>query len=137
MPISVSISAVEWVRHVVFTGVVSDDDVVEIYRAISRCLLDPSMDLLVDATRVRGVAVTPEGLRRLTLAGQGTHSTQGQGAALPRVAVVAADAGVIGAARLYDTFRASESDSSRSSVSRTMADARRWLGLSDEPSVAA
>lgn len=135
MPVSVSVSSLEWVRHFVFSSVVSDDDLAAAYQTIGRCLLDPSMDLLVDATGVERVAVTQDGLRNLAL--RRTRDAQRAGTALPRVVVVAPDPSVFGVARMCEAFRESESGSTRYIVCRTNEQARRWLGLSDEPSVAA
>src|SRR5687767_1481336 len=41
MPMSVSVSSIEWVRQVVFTGVVTDNDLAAAYDIAARCLLDP------------------------------------------------------------------------------------------------
>ena len=134
MPVSVSVSSVEWVRHVAFTGVVGDDDLVAAYGLMTRCLLDPSMDVVVDATRIERLAVTSDGLRNQEV--RRARDARRDGGALPRVVVIAKDTGVFGHARMLETLRESEGGRNRYSVCRTMADARCWLGLSDEPSAA-
>jgi hypothetical protein len=132
MPVSVSVSSIEWVRHVVFTGVVTDHDLAAAYDVAARCLLDPSMDLLVDTTGVECLATTSEGLR--TLASRGTRDALQAGVALPRVVVVAPNSRVFGVACMYEAPRESASGAATYVVCRTIAEARRWLGLSNDPS---
>lgn len=132
MPVSVSVSSLEWVRLVVFSGTVTDTDVVAAYDSAARCLLDPSMDLLVDTTGVERVAATTETLR--TLASRRSDDARRAGTALPRVAVVAPNAAVFGVARMYEAIRESAAGVSGYFACRTIAEARRWLGLLDEPS---
>jgi hypothetical protein len=129
MPVSVSVSSIEWVRHVVFTGTLTDGDLIAVYDVAARCLLDPSMDLLVDATGVERMAATTEALREL--ASRRRRDMLRADIALPRVAVVAADPGVLGTARMYEALRESADGAARYFVCRTMAEARQWLGLSD------
>lgn len=135
MPVSVSVSAAEWVRHVVFSGTVTDADVIAAYRVIGGCLLDPSMDVLVDASAVGKVAVTSEGLR--TLADRCAQDAERLGAKPPRLAILAPRADVLGVARLRETLRASDNGSDGYFICRAMVEARRWLGLDEEPGVAA
>ena len=129
MPVSVSVSSMEWVRHVVFSGTVTDTDVAAAYDSAARCLLDPSMDLLVDTTGVERVAATTETLEKL--AARRSADARRAGIALPRVAVVAPNAAVFGVARMYESIRESATGAANYFACWTLAEARRWLGLVD------
>jgi hypothetical protein len=130
MPVSVSVSSMEWVRHVVFSGTVTDNDLVAAYDSTARCLLDPSMDLLVDTTGVERIAATTETLRKL--ATRRGDDARRAGVAAPRVAVVAPNATVLGLARMYEAIRESAIGVARYFACRTIAEARGWLGLVDD-----
>ena len=127
MPVSVSVSSMEWVRHIVFSGTVTDTDVAAAYDSAARCLLDPSMDLLVDTTGVERVATTTEALEQLA-SRRGADSAH---AAVPRVAVVAPNAAVLAVARMYESIRESATGAANYFACTTLAEARRWLGLVD------
>jgi SpoIIAA-like len=129
MSVSASVSSIEWVRHIVFAGTVTENDLNAACDTVTRCLLDPSMDLLVDTTGVERVAATTDALR--TLASRRREDALRAGATPPRVAVVAPDARVFGIARMYEAMRDSASGVANYFVCRTLAEARRWLGLSD------
>lgn len=130
MPVSVSVSSMEWVRHVVFSGTVTDKDLAAAYDSAARCLLDPSMDLLVDMTGVERVAATSATLE--ALAERRSADARRAGVAIPRVAVVAPNAAVFGIARMYESIRESASGVANYFACRTLPEARRWLGLVDE-----
>lgn len=130
MPVSVSVSSMEWVRHVVFSGTVTENDLAVAYDSTARCLLDPSMDLLVDTTRVERVAATRATLE--ALASRRSADARRAGIALPRVAVVAPNAAIFGIARMYESIRESASGVANYVACRTLEEARRWLGLVDE-----
>jgi hypothetical protein len=127
MPISVSVSSIDWVRHFVFTGIVSDADILAAYNVVAQCLLDPSMDLVIDTTGVERVAITDNGLR--TLAVRRARDAYGDGVALPRMVVVAPDARVFAVAQKYESALQSEAHRGRCLVCRTMEEARSFLGL--------
>jgi hypothetical protein len=129
MSVSASVSSIEWVRHIVFAGTLTDNDLNAAYDTVARCLLDPSMDLLVDTSGVERITATPDALR--TLASRRKQDAVRAGATLPRVAVVAPDARVFGVARMYEAIRESASGAANYFVCRTVAEARQWLGLSD------
>jgi hypothetical protein len=134
MPVSVSVSSVDWVRNVVFTGAVTDKDLAAAYDAVARCLLDPSMDLLIDTTGVEQVPATTDGLR--ALASRRRQDALRAGVALPRVAVVAPDASAFGVGRMYEAIREAASAAGNYFVCRSIAEARQWLGRSDGASAA-
>ena len=132
MPISVSVSSIDWVRHFVFTGMVSDADILAAYNVVAQCLLDPSMDLLVDTAGVERIAVTEDGLRTLV---RRARDARADGVALPRIVVVAPNPRVFDVARKYQSAPESAAHCSRFMVCQTMEQARALLGLSqvDEP----
>jgi hypothetical protein len=132
MPVSVSVSSVDWVRAVVFSGTVTDNDLAAANDSIARCLLDPSMDLLVDTTGVDAIAARLDVLR--AIASRRTQDARRAGVNMPRIAVVAPKAAVFGVARMYEAIRESASGAAGYFVCRTIAEARQWLGLSDEAS---
>jgi hypothetical protein len=133
MPISVSVSSVDWVRHFAFTGTVSDADILAAYNVVTQCLLDPSMDLLVDTAGVENVAVTNDGLR--TLAARCARDARDGAVALPRIVVVAPDSRVFSVAQKLRAAPESEAHCSRFMVCQTMEQARALLGLTgvEEP----
>jgi hypothetical protein len=130
MSVSVSVSSLEWVRHVVFSGTVTDKDLAAAYDSAARCLLDPSMDLLVDMTGVERVAATTATLE--ALASRRTADARDGGIAIPLVAVVAPNPAAFGIARTYETIRESASGVANYFACKTLGEARRWLGLVDE-----
>jgi hypothetical protein len=127
MPISVSVSSIDWVRHIAFTGIISDNDILAAYNVIAQCLLDPSMDVLVDTAGVESVAVTDVGLR--TLAARRARDAHGGDVVLPRVAVIAPSTRVFDIARTYQSTPDCAAQCSRFMVCQTLEQARALLGL--------
>ena len=133
MPISVSVSSIEWVRHVVLTGVVSDADLLHGYNMIARCLLDPSMDVVVDTAGLERAALTAQGVARLAALRAG--DARGSGFTPPRIVIVAPSPSVFSMAQRCQSDAEVEAHCSRFMVCQTMEQARSLLGLTqaEEP----
>ena len=124
MPVTIRTNADEVVRYAIFTGVVSNDDVIGAYQQIAQSA-DTSMNLVADATGVERVDVTASAVR--ILAHRRTLEVQGN--EQQRIAVVAPTDGAFGVARMYQSYRETLGNAPQYLVCRTMSEARQWLGL--------
>jgi hypothetical protein len=127
MPVSVSVNASEHVRYLLFSGVVTDDDVREAYRLLGDDLGNPTLDLIVDMSDAERVMATAAALQ-VGAARRGfdaKHDLPGP----ERVAVVALTDAIFGMARMYGTHREVQGAKGQYLVFRSMAEAREWLGL--------
>jgi hypothetical protein len=130
MPVSTWVNPTEGVRHITFTGVLSDGDVAESYWMVADPDGDPGMDLLIETTGVERVAVTADALR--AVAGLRALDSRGEAPGPARVAVVAPSDFAYETARSYGSYREQVGSRARYFVCRTMEEARRWLGLPDK-----
>ena len=128
MAVKIRVDGAARVRHSVLEGTVDDETLVVAYAAVlADPDFDPTLNDLVDARGVRRVDVTPAGVRRLADLVQ-----QIDRMALPtKVAVVAPDDVAYETARMYEALRIGQNAPAEHRVFRDMAEARRWLGLSE------
>ena len=131
MPIDTRVDNAERVRYSVATGVVTDGDIIEAYeRVVGDPAFDPTLNVIADTRGVERAEITAGGIRELAeRQARDERVVHGQ----PRVAVVVATDVIFGLARMYEAYSDQEADEKRYLVCRTMEDARRWLGLADEP----
>ncbi len=117
------------VRHSVFEGIVSDDDLLDAYAAVLNAPdFDPTLNDLIDARGVRRVDVTPAGVRRLADLVQQIDRLY-----LPtKVAVVATDDSVYDTALMYEAIRVDQRAPAKHRIFREIDEARKWLGLKAE-----
>jgi hypothetical protein len=130
MPVVTWVDHAAGVRHIAFTGVLTDGDVAESYWMVADPDGDPAMDLLVETSGVERVDVTEEALR--AVAGLRALDSRRPAPAPARVAVVAPADVMYNSARMYGAYRQEAGAVARYFVCRTMEEARRWLGLGGE-----
>ena len=126
MPVTIHTHAGEGVRYAVFSGVVSNGDVLEAYQQLSEAA-DSSMDLVADAMAIERLDVTANEVRML--AHRRTLDGRRNGTELQRIAVVAPTDGAFGVARMYQSYRETFGSATQYLVCRRMSEARQGLGL--------
>jgi hypothetical protein len=97
-------------------------------------LCDPTLDHLADFSEVQRFDVTSAGLQSTArIMARRIDPGLAWAEARSKAAMVAPSDAVYGMLRMYQSYR--EADSARVSfcVCRTMAEARGWLGLAEEP----
>lgn len=132
MPIVVETDQRRRVRYASASGVLTDADVLEGYAAV---LADPAydatLDMVFDCSDVEWVAVAPSTIKQIAelvaLADRAIPS-----GIHPRAAIVAPADVAFGMARMYQARRESQDTPREYFVCRTMAEARGWLGLTDD-----
>ncbi len=132
MPVRTWVDVVEQVRYIVFSGVVAEYDIALSYAMVADPTGEPTMDLIVDTTGIEGLDRITDALKSIAL--QRGADAKRDRPAPARVAIVAPSDAIFGMARMYEGYRES-SGTSPYQVSRTMEEAREWLGLppSSEP----
>lgn len=127
MAVSVSVDASEHVRYLVFSAVVTDDDVSEAYRLLAEDTQQPSLDLIVDMSDAERIVAKASALQAgASLRGRDArHDRPGP----ERIAVIAPTDAIYGIARMYGTHREAQGAKGQYLVFRSRAEAREWLGL--------
>jgi hypothetical protein len=132
MPIDIRVDLDRRVRYSVVSGVVTDADLLAAYeRVVSDPEFDPTLNVLADTRGVERVDVSAKSVQLLA---QRRARDERLLTTKPRVAIVAASDVVFGLARMYEAYGDRQGDGDRYLVCRTIEEARRWLGLPDEPS---
>ena len=132
MPISIRWDPERNVSYGTASGVITDADLLDLCaRLLADPRYDPSLDHILDTEGLERLDVSPatvqEAAHLFARADRGIAS-----GARPKIAIVAPADFTFGVARMYEAYRAMRPSPKRYLVCRTMAEARRWLGLPDE-----
>jgi hypothetical protein len=129
VPITVAVDPEERVRYAVFSGEVTDRELVEAFRgSIDSPDFDPTLNGLVDLRAVRTLDVTSNGIWQL---GQILGASDRAGPPR-RVAIVASSDFQFGMARMAAALLSTGGRSTAYEAFRDMGVARAWLGLGPE-----
>jgi hypothetical protein len=126
MPITITVNAVEGVRHSVLSGDIGDRELVDAYRrVIAAPDFDPTLNGLVDLRAVGQLSVTASGIWELS---EVLRAADWPGAPR-RVAIVASSDFHFGMARMVATLLSTGGLTTEYHAFREMREARDWLGL--------
>jgi len=134
MPIRIKVDPARKVSYTTATGVITDNDLREVCAAVLTSPdCDPCTDHIFDGGGIERLEVTPATLQEAAelFARVGRDISSGL---RPRVAIVAPADVTFRVARAYEAYRGVRPSPKRYFVCRTVAEARRWLGLPEEES---